>query len=621
MRGNQTYTRASFGDSASDLVLVAALGIVAVIGAGAWLTGQIAALLFYQRWIPVSFPAAVQAAFALPRHFGDPRQAWPAPDRSDLPGAAGFAVAAAITLAVLVGGGVLGVRGWARRRPQRGFASHAQMRRALSEKAVIRRGAAVRPSLKGTRVRVEDVGVRVGREIPSGMPVALSAEESVALLAAARSGKSSQFIIPALRSWSGPALVTSVRADVLLATAIPRREKGPVLVMAPTGAISWPDQLRWDLTSGCGDFTKARARAGVMTVVGKGPGSGDSTSEGFFAMSATNLLAGWLHAAALSGGSANDVLRWAFDDRLDEPIRILGEHPDAVPGGAAMLDSLYRQSPESTRPSLWATAQTALAPLLSPDARAVFTPPAGESVDLAAFLRERGTIYLLVSEQRASALAPVIAAFVDELIETAKALADTMPGGRLEDLLGLFLDEVANITPLPELPSLMSYSGGTGIFVVAVLQNRAQARKRWGPEGADMLWGAATTKLILGGLSGPELEDISRLAGDYRETVVSWQRGQSGSSLSTSLQDRKTMTPEQIRTLDTSQREGLLIQSSTPAVRVRMTRHYEGPDRDTYAASVREARRIAGLDKPEPALPEAGTTSPESEEPQQGDES
>lgn len=593
---DQTYTRGGFGDNISDVVLLGSLGIIAVIGAGTWLTGQLAGLLFDQRWPPVSFPAAVGTALELPRHLGDPREAWPASARPDLPGVAGFIVAGLLALGVLTAVGVFGVRAWFRRRPQRGFASQVQIRRALSEKAVIKRGPAVRPSLKGQRIRVEDVGVRVGRAIPSGTPVALSAEESVLLLAAARSGKTSQFIIPGLRSWPGAAFVTSLREDVLLATATLRQKTGPVKVMAPTGSIAWPDLLRWDLTSGCADFNKARTRADVMVVVGA-KGAGDSTNEGFFRLSATNLLAGWLHAAALSGGSANDVIRWAFDERIDEPIKILGSNPDAVEGGAAMLDALYRQPADSTRPSLWATAQTALAPLLAPDARAVFTPPPGESVDLEGFLRDCGTCYLIVDERRASSLAPVITAFADELIQTHQAIARKMPGGRPDNLLAMFLDEVGNITPLPQLPALMSFSGGTGIFVTAVLQNRAQARDRWGPEGADMLWGAATTKLILGGLSGPELDDISKIAGEFRETVINWQRGgQGGPSMSSSLQDRRTMTPEEIRTLDTLERQALVIQSSTPAVKVRMTRYYEGPDREEYAAAEKEARRIAGLD-------------------------
>ena len=77
--------------------------------------------------------------------------------------------------------------------------------------------------------------------------------------------------------------------------------------------------------------------------------------------------------------------------------------------------------------------------------------------------------------------------------------------------------------------------------------------------------------------------------------------------LSSSLQDRKTLTPEQVRTLSAIEREGLIIHATTPVVKTRMTRHYEGPHRDIFAASIAESRRIAGLDtEPEPASPAAG---------------
>jgi type IV secretory pathway TraG/TraD family ATPase VirD4 len=432
------------------------------------------------------------------------------------------------------------------------------------------------------------------------MRLAVSAEDSVLTLAAPRQGKTSQVVIPWLHTWPGAALVTSIRPDVLLATALPRREHGPVAVMAPTGMVSWPDRLAWDLASGCCSFDKARARADVMVTVGKTADTSDSTDGGYFAMNATNLLAAWLHAAALSGGSARDVLRWAFDERIDEPIRILASCPDSADGTAAMLDALYRLPPDTTRASLWTTAQTAVAPLLAPAARGTFVPAPGQATDLGAFIRAGGTCYLLADERRASALAPVVSAFTDDLIETAKAIADAQPGGRLDPPLGLFLDEVANIVPLPQLPALMSFAGGTGIFVTAVLQSMAQARNRWGHDAAAMLWGAATAKIILGGLAGDDLREISELAGEYRETVITWQRGHGGRSLSSALQDRKTLTPDQVRTLAAHKREALVIHATTPAVKAQMTRHYEGPQREIFAASVAEARRIAGLDDPFP---------------------
>lgn len=65
------------------------------------------------------------------------------------------------------------------------------------------------------------------------------------MIAAPRQGKSSQVVIPWVHHWPGPALVTSMRMDVLLATAMLRAERGPVAVMAPTGMALWPSMVRW----------------------------------------------------------------------------------------------------------------------------------------------------------------------------------------------------------------------------------------------------------------------------------------------------------------------------------------------------------------------------------------
>jgi type IV secretory pathway TraG/TraD family ATPase VirD4 len=591
-------TRPDIGvaDDAGDLLLIVVIGIAAALATWAWLTGELAALISHGAWPPISLGQAMAAAWDTPAHLGDPRQAWPSQFRNQLPGPALFAVAAFLASVIAAGLGALVAVSAMRHRTQRGFASRAALH-PLTERAVIARAAVVRPSLAGGRgIQVTDAGVRIGRAVPYGARLACSAEDSVMLLAAPRQGKTSSVVIPWLHSWPGPAICTSIRPDVLLATAMPRLDRGPVAVMAPTGMITWPHALTWDPASGCADYGKAHARADVMVSVGKGRDGGDSTDSGFFSMNATNLLAAWLHAAALSGGTARDVVSWAFNERLDAPIRILATHPGAAEGSAAMLDALYRLPADTTRASLWTTAQTAIAPLLSPAAAQVFLPDRGTASDLAGFLKAGGTCYVLADERRAATLAPVVAAFADDLIETARAIGDELPGGRIDPPLGLFLDEVANIVPLPQLPSLMSFAGGSGIFAVAVLQSMAQARARWGQDAAAMLWGAATVKLILGGLAGEDLREISELCGEYQQTITTWQHGHGGHSLSATLQDRRTARPDEVRTLSAVRREALVIHATTPAVRARLTRHYEGPNKAVFAASVAEARQIAGLD-------------------------
>jgi len=483
-------------------------------------------------------------------------------------------VKAAAALVALAIAGLCWMR--IRQRPD-GFANHAELRRALTQKAARRRSPVTLP---------------LGRAVGHRTRLAVAAEDSVLVLAAPRQGKTSQVIIPWLTDWPGPALVTSLRTDVLTATATLREELGPVAVFAPTGMVSWPNQVRWSPTSGCADLDVARRRASVLVAVGHAEKQ-DSSNAGYFSANAVNLVTLWHHAADVAGLGMHDVLKWSLDERDDTPVTLLRDHPDAVSGAAELADALYRTPPE-TRSGLWTTAAAALAPLLSPAAQAVFCPePDEQQFDPTEFLRSNGTVYLLVEGDRARALAPLITVFLDELLDVAKRTADATPSGRLASPLAIFGDEIANVAPLPQLPGLMSYAGGSGIFTTVVLQSKAQAEQHFGHDQAAMIWGAATVKLVLGGVTGPELRELSELAGDHDHTEPGSQTHPDGSvTRSTSNQRRRTLEPTAIRTLRPDRREALVLHATTPAVTVRMTRHYEGPNRHRHAAAEQEARRI-----------------------------
>lgn len=582
--GNGTFT------SASDYLIAVLIGGLGVITVGTWGSGQMAGLLFKFTWPDVSFTEAFSIATRLPKHLGDPRMAWPAAAQPDLPGPFGFYTATVLVLALLVAVAFFVIRFFAQGRQQRGFASKAQLAENLSGAAALENARNLRPDLPRKQVKVTDVAVGLGKAIPSRMNLFASIEHAVMLFAPPRQGKTSQVIIPWLRDWSGPAVVTSVRGDVIENTLTFRQQLGPVAII-DFAREGWPYRLRWSPLSGCEIYEKARDRADTMVQVGK-DSSGDSTNAAFFGMTASNLLGGWMHVAAITGRTMNDVLIWALNEGNDEPIKLLADHPQANPHVAPMLEGIYA-APAETRSNMWATVMTAVAPLVGETARDVFCPPADQSFDIEEFLTKKGTVYITVSENDAADLAPLLSAFVAEITDTAKRLAERN-GGRLSPPLGLILDEVANVVPLPDLAKLMSTAAGSGIFIVAVFQSLAQARKRWGRDGSEIMLGNATVKIALGGLSGDELDDFARWAGKYRETVTTIQRGPHGITTSPSLQDRETITPDQIRTLSKRRREALIIEANTPAIKTRMTRHYQGPHRKQFAAAVQAARALRG---------------------------
>nr|MBA3488293.1 type IV secretory system conjugative DNA transfer family protein [Longispora sp. (in: high G+C Gram-positive bacteria)] len=352
MSNNNTRTSTGTYTSSSDYLIAVLLGIVGFVAIGTWATGQLAGLLFKFSWPQVPFSEAFSIAIKLPSHITDPRQAWPATAQEDLPGPIGFLIAVILVIALLTTICVYVARWLGRSKRVRGYASHGQLAATLSEKAALAKAVRLRPELSGTRARLTDVAVRLGRAHPSGTRLAASIENSVAVFAAPRQGKTSQIIIPWLTDWPGAAVVTSVRSDVLENTLTLREKFGPVAVVDLTGE-GWPYPLSWSPLSGCEDFDKARTRADVMVRIGKSSSS-DSTNAGFFGLTATNLLAAWMHTAAVTGCSMTDVLRWALSEGDDEPIRLLAASTSAHEGVAAMLDTIY-SSPTETRSNMWAT--------------------------------------------------------------------------------------------------------------------------------------------------------------------------------------------------------------------------------------------------------------------------
>jgi len=160
-----------------------------------------------------------------------------------------------------------------------------------------------------------------------------------------------------------------------------------------------------------------------------------------------------------------------------------------------------------------------------------------------------------------------VAAFVEDITETARRHAAASPGARLDPPLLLALDEIANLTPLPSLPALMAEGGGSGITTLAVLQSLAQARHRWGEHAADAIWDAATVKLVLGGLAHRrDLDDVTRLAGEIDQPTPTHTRGQRGDrSTSTSLRQVPVLPPAVLRTLPFGTAV-LLLRHTPPAV-------------------------------------------------------
>ncbi len=545
------YGGAPAPSMAPDLTnwLLAAGSAVLAFGAILW-CGAALACLVTGRAVPDGGPLAALRALGSMR---DPAAAWPAPE--GLPGPAAYWTSTAVVITVLACAGVVAWRVGALRsdsggassrvRDLPGLATPSEVQATAGRKSLVRRGRVIRPTLN--HPGAHDLGYRLGRV--RGRELWCSVEDSALLVGPPRMGKGLHVVIPWILDAPGPVVATSTRPDTLAVTMDARARRGPVAIFDPQRLAGLSGGLRWSPVRGCETPRTALVRARGLAA---GAGFGRTVSDSdFWAGQTETALRCLLHAAALDGRRAVDLYRWSLNPALaEDAVTILNRHDDAANGWADALEAAVHSDPR-TRDSVWLGVRQSLAALADPDVLAAVDPAPGEEFDPVGFLRDSGTLYLLASAVTSGSCAPLVAAFVEDITETARSLAARSPGARLDPPLLLALDEIANLTPLPSLPQLMAEGGGSGITTLAVLQSLAQARNRWGEHAADAIWDAATVKVVLGGLAKyRDLDDVARLLGEIDELTETRSRGRAGDrSTSTSVRMVPVMPPSVLRTL------------------------------------------------------------------------
>jgi type IV secretion system protein VirD4 len=428
-----------------------------------------------------------------------------------------------------------------------GTATSAEIRRLASPKQLVKQAATFRPSLQ--HATAGDVGYLLGSA--HGRQVWATVEDSILLIGPPRSGKGLHIVINAILDAPGAVISTSTRPDNLTATLHAREGKGPVAVFDPQQlAPGLPVGLRWSPVRGCDDPLTAMIRAtGLAASTGLG---GKGVDDGSFWEGKTRAaIQSLLHAAGLDGRDARTVYQWALSpSAAGDAVRILQTNPGAAYGWADSLDSMIQSDPR-TRDSIWQGVGLAFQALADPRVLDAVTPRAGEAFDPTEFLTNQGTLYLLATGAGAGASGGLVAAFIEDLVETARKLAARSPGARLDPPVLMALDEIGNLAPLPSLPTLMAEGGGTGITTMPVLQSLAQAREKWGDNNANAIWDASIVKIILGGASNSrDLQDLSTLIGDRDEQTDSVSTDQYGGySSQRSLRRVPVMPPNVLRTL------------------------------------------------------------------------
>jgi type IV secretory pathway TraG/TraD family ATPase VirD4 len=242
------------------------------------------------------------------------------------------------------------------------------------------------------------------------------------------------------------------------------------------------------------------------------------------------LLSVMLHAGALAERPLSDVLGAIDRHDPDETRAALARN-----GADRALDLLEGIVATDGREQsgIWSTTSGVLAGYRTDAALATAKC---DLVDPIALLNSRSTLYICADSDYQRQAAPLVAGLVRQMRSAAyqaSANATLQPFGQAQAREGvsprppllLVLDELANIAPLHDLPTLIAEGGSQGVVTLACLQDLSQARARWGDQ-ADGFLSLFGTKLVFPGIGDTRtLQAISVLAGETQVPTISITRG------------------------------------------------------------------------------------------------
>lgn len=397
--------------------------------------------------------------------------------------------------------------------------------------------------------------------------VATEAQHSVAIIGPSGTGKTTGFAIPALLEWDGPVIATSIKGDIVEATAQRRRSRGDVWVYDPTGSTGYAP-TGWSPLTTAADWQGALRMAAWLVSTAKAADRGGLQDSDFWYAVSQKLLAPLLHAAATSEHTIRDVVRWVDLQDQEQPLRAL-QRAMAIDAIQAFTATINRE--EKARSSAYTTTETVLAAFADPSVLTTTNAPPSFTPEQ---LLDGGnhTVYISGPVHEQARLRPLFTAVIEETVHAVYQRAN-QANTRLQKPLLLVIDEAANIAPLPDLAQLASTARGVGIQLVTVWQDFAQLQSRYGTLAQTVI-NNHRAKIVLSGVSDtPTLDYTSRLIGDQAITETSKTTGPDGTTKTTTetIRYQPLATPAQLRQQPTG--EGVLIYGNLAPAQLKLRRH------------------------------------------------
>ncbi len=400
----------------------------------------------------------------------------------------------------------------------------------------------------------------------AGRLVATEPGHSLLVMGPTQSGKTSGLVVPAILEWRGPVVATSVKGDLLDATLAARRRRGTVQVFDPAG-VSAQEASGWSPLAEARAWLGARRVAAALCSVAR-VGTGLEDGAFWYAL-AEKLLAPLLLAAASTGASMADVVRWVDTEDVEEVVAAL-EGAGETEALRSFLASIGRD--DRQRSSVYATLETVLAAYADP---VVARSAASSEIDPGAFVAagREDTCYLLAPAHEQERLQPIFVALLRGFVDAAVTRAASRKAA-LDPPLLLVLDEAANVAPFGGLDGLAATAAAHGVQLVTVWQDLAQVEARYGARAGTVV-NNHRAKVLCSGVSDPAtLERVSALIGEEEHKATTHSVDAAGSwSRAESMQVRRVAPGDALRRLPPG--EAVLVYGHLPPLHLRLRPFYQ----------------------------------------------
>ncbi len=546
-------------------LLLVVVGAVLVWCGLLWLLGQSAAVVFSRHVMPdLDIFTMTSVSIRLAQHWSDPAQAWPPEVQAQLPGPTGFYLVSAVVLVTILLAviGVMALVGELKTEGGRTRRKGSTSKRPVASWSGRRDIRDLRQDGTARLVLGYDTGWR-------HQLLAAEARHSVIVFGPTQMLKTAGIVIPALLEWTGPAMATSVKPDVIQTTRRHRKGRGQVWVYDPTAGLGRPGDT-WSPLASCEDWEGARKMGQWLTAAGAGTQQRDAISE-FFEVLGSKYVGPLLFAAANDDRPMRQVLRWVNTGNEKEPAAVLERLGDEA---ACESFEAHRRREDRFKGNVVGTAEVILDVYNDP---AVARSAATSHIDPTALLKGDNTLYLYAPEHEQERLRPLFEALMQEVMRVAVEQAATWPDGQLPYPFLVLLDEAAHIAPLRNLAKLANTVSAANIQLVSIWHDMAQIRALYGTL-ADNVVNGHRAKLLLPGLSDPAtLEYVSRLIGQTEYTHQSVSRGRgSGDGTTTDAPEYRELAPvELLRQLPKG--DAVLLYSNKPPIRLRLRPWFADP--------------------------------------------